>query len=307
MQTVFFYIKNPLKTLAAVFRRTGTWLPDKTYLQILYYLRMGKVLHLNNPKTFTEKLQWLKLYDRKPEYTMMVDKLAVKNYVSKIIGEKYVVPTLGVWDRPEDIDWDSLPDKFVLKTKHGSGSVGVVICREKCTFNFREAIGKLKKSLKQDVYVDLREWPYKNVKKQIIAEMLLEDSETKKKDIIDYKFFCFKGEPKYCQVIKDRHTKETIDFFDMQWRHLDFIGLNPVAEPSAICSAICPTRPVCYEEMKQIAQKLSKGFPFVRVDLYEVNKKVYFSEITLYPKSGMGIFNPEKYNYILGEMITLPR
>ncbi len=302
MQEALFYIKNPLKILAAVFRRTGTWLPDKTYLQILYFLKVGKVLHLSNPKTFTEKLQWLKLYDRKPEYTMMVDKLAVKEYVNSIIGKEYIIPTLGVWDRPEDIDWDSLPEKFVLKTTHGGGSVGVVICRGKSTLNHKSAIRKLKKSLSQDVYVEHREWPYKNVRKQIIAEMLLEESGTDAEDLIDYKFFCFNGEPQYCQVIKDRHTKETIDFFDMQWRHLDFIGLNPTAEPATIC----PERPIGYEKMKQVARTLSKDFPFVRVDLYEVNKKVYFSEITLYPKSGMGVFKPEKYDDILGGMIQLP-
>ena len=204
--------------------------PDKLYLSIIYRAKMGHWIDWKNPKTFTEKIQWLKVYNRKSEYTTMVDKHAVKQYVAGCIGEEYIIPTLGVWDNPEDIEWDSLPDKFVLKTTHGGGGCGVVICTNKQKFNKAEAITKMNQSLQSDIYWGYREWPYKNVPKKIIAEKFMAPVEaTASNDLSDYKFFCFNGEPMYCQVIRDRHTKETIDFYDMEWNHQEFVGLNPVA------------------------------------------------------------------------------
>lgn len=289
--------------MASIVSHFFRWLPDATYLKLLYRFKMGHRLDLHNPKTFTEKLQWLKLYNRKPEYTTMVDKYAVKEYVASIIGEQYIIPTLGVWDKPEQIDWDSLPDKFVLKTTHGGGGGGVVICRDKATFDRQAAISRLNQSLASDIYRGLREWPYKNVPKRIIAEQFMAPVKASApKDLPDYKFFCFNGEPRYCQVIRDRHSKETIDFYDMDWAHQEFVGLNPVAR-----NGLTPVaRPENLEEMAEICRKLAKDEPFVRVDLYVIDNKKYFGELTFYPASGMGVFTPEEWNGRLGDLLTLP-
>ena len=289
--------------MASIISNFFRWLPDATYLKLLYRFKMGHRLDLKNPLAFTEKLQWLKLYNRKPEYTKMVDKYAVKEYVANIIGEEYIIPTLGVWDKPEDIDWDSLPNQFVLKTTHGGGGGGVVICKDKATFDKTSAIAKLKESMASDIYSGLREWPYKNVPKRIIAEKFMAPKKSPApKDLPDYKFFCFNGEPKYCQVIRDRHTKETIDFYDMDWNHMPFVGLNPVVR-----NGLTPVaRPGNLDEMKEICRKLADSKTFVRVDLYVIDGKSYFGELTLYPASGMGVFTPEEWNGKLGDLLTLP-
>lgn len=297
--------------MASIVSHFFRWLPDATYLKLLYRFKMGHRLDLHNPKTFTEKLQWLKLYNRKPEYTTMVDKYAVKEYVAGIIGEQYIIPTLGVWDKPEQIDWDSLPDKFVLKTTHGGGGGGVVICRDKATFDRQAAISRLNQSLSSDIYRGLREWPYKDVPKRIIAEQFMAPVKAcAPKDLPDYKFFCFNGEPRYCQVIRDRHSKETIDFYDMDWAHQEFVGLNPVARNDLnpiIRNGLTPVaRPENLEEMAEICRKLAKDEPFVRVDLYVIDNKKYFGELTFYPASGMGVFTPEEWNGRLGDLLTLP-
>ena len=289
--------------MASIISNFFRWLPDATYLKLLYRFKMGHRLNLKNPQTFTEKLQWLKLYNRKPEYTKMVDKYAVKEYVANIIGDEYIIPTLGVWDKPEDIDWDSLPNQFVLKTTHGGGGGGVVICKDKTTFDKTTAISKLKESMASDIYSGLREWPYKNVPKRIIAEKFMAPEKSPApKDLPDYKFFCFNGEPKYCQVIRDRHTKETIDFYDMDWNHMPFVGLNPVAR-----NGLTPVaRPGNLDEMKEICRKLADSKSFVRVDLYVIDDKSYFGELTLCPASGMGAFTPSEWNGKLGDLLALP-
>ncbi len=287
------------------------WHDDALYLKLLFYFTMGKRLDLKHPKTFNEKLQWLKLYNRRPEYTTMVDKYAVKEYVASKIGKEYVIPTLGVWDKPEQIEWDKLPDRFVLKTTHGGGNTGVVICKDKSTFNREQAIAKLNRSLQSDIYVNLREWPYKNVPKRIIAEEYIAPRiSPASKDLTDYKFYCFNGEPKFCQVIRDRRTCETIDFYDMDWNHQEFVGLNPVCRQGGtpIISQGCTpvARPKHLEQMLAICRTLSAESPFVRVDLYCVDEKEYFGELTFYPASGIGEFTPKEWSMRLGEMITLP-
>jgi hypothetical protein len=282
--------------------RFGDRLPDSLYLKLLFYCQTGKRVHLKHPKTFNEKLQWLKLYDHKPEYTTMVDKYAVKEYVSNIIGEEHIIPSLGVWNRPEDITWDELPRQFVLKTTHGGGGKGVIICKDKLTFDKEKAIDNLKMAMRRNLYHRFREWPYKNVPKRIIAEKFMEEHDNPTDDLIDYKFYCFSGEPTYCQVIKDRRKKETIDFFDMEWKHQDFIGLNT----NAVYAEVLPKKPTRFDDMKSIAKSLSKAIPFSRIDLYEINGIVYFSEITFYPRSGFGRFSPQRYDQILGDKIILP-
>lgn len=293
--------KHPKSFALSLLHHFGGWIPDKIYLQWEFRLKMGKKLDLNNPKTFSEKLQWLKLYNRNTEYTKMVDKYLVKDYVASIIGKEFVIPTLGVWDKPEDIEWDKLPDQFVLKTTHGGGSTGVVICKDKDTFDKQKAINKLNDSLKMDIYRLFKEWPYKNVPRRILAENYIAP-DPNENDLPDYKFFCFNGEPKYCQVIGGRNATETIDFFDFDWNHQPFHEprIFPHAHPQ-------PLPPQHLVQMIGLARQLAVGKPFSRIDFYDVNGQVLFGEITFFPTSGMGGFDPEEWDFKFGEMITLPQ
>ena len=291
------FILNPKSLVIFIYSRFITRFisNDEIYLRILFLLSMGKKLNLKAPRSFQEKLQWLKLYNRKPEFTQIVDKFEAKKYVASIIGEEYVIPTLGVWNSFDEIDFSQLPNKFVLKCTHDSGRV--VICKDKTNFDISHARKRINKALRTNYFLRSREWPYKDVKPRIIAEQFMEDTSRPKSPLIDYKFYCFSGEPKFCQVIQDRDTKETIDFFDMDWNHLEFVGLNP--------AALCPQKPDNFDDMKRIAKDLSKDMPFSRIDLYEIQKKIFFGEITLYPNSGLGEFNPEQYQEILGKMISI--
>lgn len=238
---------------------------------------MGKELNLDNPQTFSEKLQWLKLYNRKPEYTQMVDKYEAKKYVARIIGEEYIIPTLGVWDKFDDIDFDSLPNQFVLKTTHGGGNTGVVICRNKTLFNKDEARRKLNKSLKMCIYKNFREWPYKNVKKRIIAEALIGDGQ-----IEDYKFSCYNGEATDVMICIDRDSGDTkFYFFDRNWELLRY-NKRGLAAPKEFSLP----RPQNLDKMFEIASVLSKNIPYLRVDLYNINGRIYFGETTFFPQSG---------------------
>ncbi|MBR8719422.1 hypothetical protein IX307_000596 [Bacteroides pyogenes] len=288
-----------------LFHKILGYLPPKVSIQIRFFYNYHRFVNFNHPRSFCEKLQWLKLYNKKTLYTTLVDKYLVKDYVANIIGHEYIIPTIAVWDDPSKIEWDLLPQQFVLKTNHSGGSTGVVICKNKDTFDKEEAISKLWQSYNADSYSVSKEWPYKNVKRRIIAEMFMvpKDKENDPNyDLSDYKFFCFNGEPKYCQVIRDRHTKETIDFYDMEWKHQEFVGLNPVAS-----NGLNPVaRPKHFEEMKNICRKLAKDIPFVRVDLYVIDDKEYFGELTFYPASGIGVFTPNGWDNKLGDMIQLP-
>ena len=302
MKSLKYYIENPKVFLSSLLMVIGFWLPDRFYLIMLYYLKTGSPLNLRHPQTFGEKIQWLKLYDRKAEYTMMVDKLAVKDYVARIIGKEYVIPTLGVWSIPDDVNLDSLPQKFVLKTTHGGGGGGVIICKDKRRIEKSIIVRKMCQEMRGNIYEAYREWPYKNVSHRIFAEQYIENQDNSSSELTDYKFYCFNGVPKYCQVIQNRRSKETIDFFDMEWLHQEFYGLNPKARPAESV----PLKPKHFEKMKEIARKLSAGLVFSRIDLYDTIDGPLFGEITFYPASGMGTFTPNKYNYILGEMINLP-
>lgn len=273
-------------------------LTDRTHIKMRYKLKMGKKLNLKNPKTFNEKLQWLKLYDRKPIYTTMVDKYAAKQYVAERIGEEYIIPTLGVWDNFDDIDFTELPNQFVLKCTHDSG--GLVICRDKSRFDIETAKAKLEKSQKRNYFLVHREWPYKNVPHKIIAEQYMED--TKTEELRDYKFFCFDGVAKALFIATDRQKEGEevkFDFYDMDFKHLGFMQGHPNA-------AVSPAKPETFDEMRQLAEKLSKGIPHLRVDFYEVNGKAYFGELTFSHFSGMVPFNPEEWDETFGSWIKLP-
>lgn len=273
-------------------------LPDDVFLRLKYYAFIGKKLNLDNPKTYNEKIQWLKLYDRRPLYTSMVDKYAVKKYVSERIGQEYIIPELGVWDHPEDIDFDKLPNQFVLKVTHDSG--GLVICKDKSKLDIAKAEKKLKNSLKRNYYALHREWPYKDVKRRIIAEAYMEDLKTS--ELRDYKFFCFNGKVKMMFVATGRQNandETRFDFFDEKYNHLDLINGHPNAD-------VLPECPKTFDTMKLLAEKLADGIPHVRVDFYEVNGKIYFGEMTFFHWSGFVPFQPESWDYTMGRWIELP-
>ena len=298
MKNIAYYIKQPRAIGKSFLYHFGGMFSDALYLRLMYYFQTGKRLHLKHPKTFNEKLQWLKLYDRKPEYTTMVDKYAVKDYVAKIIGQEYIIPTLGVWNNPEEIAWDELPKQFVLKTTRGGGGKGVVICRDKSRLNRAETIIQLRSAMKQDLYKNFREWPYKNVKSRVIAEEFLSDDDGEG-GIKDYKFFCFNGKPLYCGVFSGRWSGVNADYFDMNWNHLPFtLKNNPFAK-------IRPVKPQTFETMCQLSTRLSAGHPHLRVDFYEVNGKVYFGELTFFSASGFGQFSPDEWDNKLGSYIQL--
>lgn len=273
-------------------------MPAEEFLKKKYKIVMGKDLNLENPVNYTEKLQWLKLYDHRPEYTLMVDKYEAKKYVAQRIGEQYVIPLLGVWDRADEIDFDALPDRFVLKTTHDSGAL--VICKDKSRLDIEAAKKRLTHFLGRRYYDCNREWPYKNVKPRIIAEQYMEDSTYK--ELRDYKFFTFGGVPKVLYIAQGRSRGEptVADFFDMDFNHLPFTIDHDMA-------AVPPEKPVCFEEMKQLAAILSEGTPQLRVDFYEVDGKVYFGEMTFFHCSGMEAFHPEEWDKIFGDWVELPQ
>lgn len=270
--------------------------PERLYLKIIYYLKVGKPLDLDNPKTMNEKLQWLKLYNRKPEYTDMVDKILAKKYVANLIGEQYIVPTLGVWNHFDEIDFDQLPNQFVLKTNHGGGSLGVVICRDKNKFNKASAKKKLEKSLSTDLSRLYVEWPYRNIERKIMAETYLGD------DLTDYKFYCFNGEADVvmnCIERKTGHPK--FYFFDREW-NLRRLNKRGKEAPEGFTLP----KPDGMDEMFDIAAKLSVGIPYARIDLYNIEGKIYFGEITFFPDSGFDKNRLPEADLYFGEKIVLP-
>ena len=287
--------------MASIISNFLRWLPDAIYLKLLYRFKMGHRLDLKDPHTFTEKIQWLKLYNRKPEYTTMVDKYAVKQYVANIIGEEHIIPTLGVWDRPEDIDWDSLPNQFVLKTTHGGGGGGVVICKDIATFDKTTAIAKLKESTASDIYSGLREWPYKNVPKRIIAEKFMAPEKSPApNDLPDYKFFCFNGKVRFFKVDFGRFVEHHANYYSPEGELLEFgeQGLEP--DPSYPIEL-----PNNLRDMIALAEILSKNEPFLRVDFYNVNGKIFFGELTFYPASGLGKWTTEEADMKIGKYLKL--
>ncbi len=272
-------------------------LSDEEFLKKKYYAKIGKPLNLTDPKTFNEKLNWLKLYYRNPLYPILADKYRVKSYVASKIGEEYIIPLLGVWDSFDQINFDELPDQFVLKCTHDSG--GLSICRDKKSFDIEKSRKKIERSLNRDYYYVGREWQYREIPRKIIAEVYLEDAVTG--ELRDYKFFCFDGIVKAMFVAADRQSTSatTFDFFDVDYNHLDIRQGHPNA-------VRIPEKPVNFELMKELAEKLAVGLPHVRVDFYEVNGRAYFGEMTFFHFDGSTPFDPPEWDKTFGDWLTLP-
>ena len=286
------------RLLAYIVSRRCKFLTDQQYIDLLFRSNMGYRLNWKNPKTYNEKLQWLKVFFHDPLWTKLVDKYEVKGYVAEKIGEKYIIPTLGVWDSFDEIDFEKLPNQFVLKCTHDSG--GLVICKDKRRFDREVARKKISRSLKYNYYWRSREWPYKNVKPRIIAEEYMEDNKTL--ELRDYKFFTFAGKVKALFVASDRGKKGIevkFDYFDENFNHLDIRQAHPMANKEI-------EKPVNFELMKSLASELSKEFPEARCDFYEVNGKVYFGEITFFHHGGFVPFHPKLWDDFFGECIILP-
>lgn len=282
------------KSLMLLNTALGRLLPDSLYLKLKFRLLLGYSLNLDAPGTFNEKLQWLKLYDRNPLYHALVDKYDVKKYVAGLIGEEYLVPTIGCWDKPEDVPWNELPERFVIKCTHDSGST--IVCTDKATFDREGAVKKLESCIERDYYSIDREWVYKGLKRRIIVEEYLGEN------LPDYKFFCFNGRPEFMYVASDRAKGQenlTFDFFDMDKNHLDFRQGHSNA-------SIVPALPENFDEMKVLASRLSTGIPHVRVDFYDCNGRIYFGEYTFYHVGGIVPFDPQIMDVELGALIDLP-
>lgn len=280
------------------YRKMLNWLPDKVFLEAAFRARFGRKLNLNNPETFNEKLQWLKLYNRKPEYTKMVDKYLVRDYVKEKIGEEYLIPLLGVWDDPEKIDFNELPMQFVLKCNHNSG-LGMCICKDKNSLDINKVKEELKKGINQNYYLTSREWPYKDVPRRIIAEKYMVDESGY--ELKDYKFYCFDGKVKLVMINSDRMSSEKTkaNYFDENYQPLDFVWGYENAE-------IPPQKPEKFEEMKYLAEKLSEGITHVRIDFYQTPSGIYFGEITFFDGSGFDAIEPIEWDYKIGSWFKLP-
>ena len=274
------------------------YLSDEKYLRLLFRVQMGYPLNLNNPKSFNEKIQWLKLYDRKPLYTALVDKIDVKRYVASIIGEEHIIKTLAIWNSINDIDISKLPNKFVLKCNNGAGNNGVVICKDKSTFDLNAAKKKLEKGMRRDGWMFLKEWPYKNVNRRFFAE---EYVESENEALRDYKLLVYNGRVQNLFVVFERETNRNpyINFYDREWNLLPFERDHPNYNKSI-------ASPKYLKEMITLAEQLAKDIPFVRVDFYCNFDKILFGEMTFYPGSGFESFQPIEWDYKLGDLIKLP-
>lgn len=291
---------NKTSFLAHILNKLVYILPDELYLKLLFLDRVGYWPNFKSPRSYNEKLQWLKLHDKRKEYTSMVDKIEAKKYVANVVGEKYIIPTLGVWDSVDEIDWDMLPNQFVIKVTSDSG--GIIVCKNKDRLNIEEAKSILTKGWGRNYYLKNKEFPYKDLKPRIIAEKYMEDESGF--ELKDYKIFCFNGKPSILFVASDRQKEgeETkFDFFDVEWNHLPFTNGHPNAKNVIV-------KPENYEEMLFVAETLAKKIdaPQVRIDLYNCNGKIYFGEITFFHWSGMKPFKPVEWDFKLGEMIKLP-
>ena len=296
MNKILNYITDP-KIRFGYLSKLGIakYISDKAFVEKEYFLNIGEELDLLHPQKFNEKLQWLKLYDHNPQYTIMVDKYRARQFIKDIIGDQYLIPLLGVWENPDDIDFDLLPDQFVLKCNHNSGT-GMCICKDNKNVDIPRVKRELKKGLRENYYLRHREWPYKDVPRRIIAEKYMIDESGEA--LTDYKFFCFNGEPRVMYISNDGAENPKTDFFDMEFNHLPIKMKDPNSEQ-------LPLKPQSFELMKELAKKLSEGIPFLRTDFYEINGNIYVGELTLYHNAGLSKIEPSEWNLKLGNYINL--
>lgn len=275
------------------------FVPDKLYLQMFYLATTGKLINFKNPVGYNEKLQWLKIHDKHPEYGPLVDKLAVRNHIEKVLGKEYLFPLLGYWDSFDAIDFSSLPEQFVLKCNHDSGSTKIIKNKSSLGHAEMEELRKhFSKRLKRDFFFAGREYPYKGIKPYIMAEQMMIDQSNPNSSIEDYKFYCFNGIPEVVLIVTDRNTDCRFDFFDMDYKHLNIIKGHLPSDRTI-------HKPDKFEEMKSIAKNLAKNKRFVRIDLYEINGQIFFGEYTFFPGGGFQLFNPPEWERKLGDWIDL--
>ena len=297
IKKVQHFIQDPVYRFLVLARKGYcNFMSDEEYLKSMFHAKMGYELNLENPQTFNEKLQWLKLHDRNPEYTRMVDKYEVKQYVANIIGEEHIIPTLGIWDNFDEINFEKLPNQFVLKCTHDSG--GIVICKDKENFELVKAKKKINNHLQRNFFYIGREWPYKDVKPRIIAEQYLTDEFGG--ELKDYKIFNFPGHPQIIEVDFDQFVDHKRNFYNTDWEYID-LALNYPTDPQHFIS-----KPQALDKMLELAGKLAEGIPHVLTDLYCIDDKVYFGELTFYHEAGFGKFTPESYDLEFGSWIELP-
>lgn len=297
LQKIRNNITQPRQVAKKILERLSPYIKSDTlYIKLRYWIINGYWLNLESPKTFNEKQNWLKINYHNPLYATLVDKYSVKNHVANLIGPEHIIPTLGVWDTADDIDFNSLPEQFVMKTTHDSG--GIIVCTDKSKLNIQEVRKQMSIGIRRDYSSVSREWGYKNVPHRIIAEQYTVDSKTGVLD--DYKFFCFDGKVRIMFIATDRQIGEVkFDFYDKDFNHLNIINGHPMA-------TIPPLKPKSWDKMIEIAEKLSKGFPFMRIDLYEVDGKVYFGEYTAYHFGASIKFEPFEWDEIMGNWLNLP-
>ena len=295
-------LRSPLGTIITIVGpEKMSFLSDEVFIKAVFKMRVGYRLNLDNPQTYNEKLQWIKLYDRDPRYTIMVDKVKVRDLISKTIGDQYLIPCIGVWNSEEEIDFESLPEQFVLKCNHNSG-IGMCICKDKSELDIPKVKAELRKGLNQEYFYHSREWPYKNVPKRIIGEKYMVDESGE--ELKDYKVMCFNGEPKLIELHMGRFTDhQSQDFYDTEWNKtkmtqggLSLYGGTEVVMP----------KPETLDEMLSLSRILSQGIPHVRVDWYSINDRLYFGELTFFDGSGFDPYDNPEDDLLLGSWIKLP-
>lgn len=280
-----------------VVHRLAPWsfADDKAYLSFKFFEKFGRPIDLRQPRTFNEKLNWMKLYDRKPLYTRMADKAAAREYVAERVGDRYLNRLIGVYDDVDDIDWDSLPDRFVMRANQGCKFN--IICHDRSALDTAAAEAKLRVWMDDNGYFHVREWPYRDIRPRIVCEEFLDGDP--KWGLLDYKFFCFAGEPTFVAVDHDRFSHHSQVFYDMDWNEQPFVhGLPKPDERSP--------RPGCFDEMIGVARTLAAGHPFVRVDLYDHQGQVVFGELTFHPAGSFKPITPAEYDLELGRLVILP-